>query len=73
MSFRSKYSVLNSNSEENKSINVEELVILFEQQAMTFRVYKSLSKVDDVELLEVQEYGDLVGGPLSKRILLYRG
>jgi len=72
---RSKYSVLNSNCEEveNKSINVEELVILFEQQAMTFRVYKSLSRVDDDELLEVQEYGDLVGGPLSKRILLYRG
>ena len=54
-------------------IGKHELVILFEQQAMTFRVYKSLSRVDDDELLEVQEYGDLVGGLLSKRILLYRG
>ena len=35
--------------------------------------YKSLSRVDDDELLEVQEYGDLVGGLLSKRILLYHG
>ena len=54
-------------------IKINESVVLFENQAMTFELYRSLNSVDDSEMQEVQEYAELVGSTLSKKILLYRG
>ena len=72
---KSKYSVLHPGADnvDEIKIKVDENVVLFEHQAMTFGLYRNLNTVDASELQEVQEYVELIGGPLSKKILLYRG
>ncbi len=72
---KAKYSVLNAiePSEEPVQVSIDDSVVLFENQAMTFRLYRSLSAIEFSEMQEVQEYANLIGGSLSKKILLYRG
>jgi len=71
---KSKFAVLHSGDQVDEAkIKINESVVLFENQAMTFELYRSLNSVDDSELQEVQEYAELVGSTLSKKILLYRG
>jgi len=72
---KSKYSILHPGGADHAEhpIKIDESVVLFEHQAMTFGLYRNLNSVDDSELSEVQEYIELVGSNLSKKILLYRG
>ena len=70
---KSKFAVLHSGDQDETKIKINESVVLFENQAMTFELYRSLNSVDDSEMQEVQEYAELVGSTLSKKILLYRG
>lgn len=53
--------------------NLDEVLVLYENQAMPFRLYRSLAKVDGIEINELKEYAGLIGCNLSKSILLYRG
>jgi len=71
---QSKYSILNKNAgtEAEQNPSHSELGILFDQQAITYKMYKSLCTVDKEEQLEIGEYANLVGGALSERLLLYR-
>ena len=72
---QSKYSILNKNAgitEAEQNHSQSELGILFDQQAITYKMYKSLCTVDKEEQLEIGEYANLVGGALSERLLLYR-
>ena len=68
---KSKYAILSSKDEESKN-EANDSIVLFNNQAMGFRVYRGLHQVDEDELQQVQEYADLVGSKLSKKILLYR-
>ena len=57
----------------NNGIVLDDVLILHENQAMPFKMYRNVSSVNEFEKNEVMEYAKLVGKDLSNRILLYRG
>ena len=73
---KSKFAKLNiqdGNGHSGDQIDVDDVLILYENQAMPFRHYQNVTKVNEFEKNEVMEYSNLIGGNLSKKILLYRG
>ena len=76
---KSKYAVLNEKQADQESggeIDIFEAGILFENMAMSFEDYKRIkekcAQVATSEIEELKEYAGLVGGTLSKRMLIYR-
>lgn len=69
---KAKYAVLHQEELHETLVAAEDSIVLFGNQAMTFKLYKSLASNADAEDEEVQEYTQLIGSGLAKRILLYR-
>ncbi|KAJ7394367.1 Arginyl-tRNA--protein transferase 1 [Desmophyllum pertusum] len=65
-----KYSRLDESDEEALQASTEDVLVLFERQAMPYQLYAAISDADDRD--EVQEYAELVGPVVSSRMLLYR-
>jgi len=75
---KSKYAVLNEKQDQESGgeVDIFEAGILFENMAMSFEDYKRIkekcAQVATSEIEELKEYAGLVGGTLSKRMLIYR-
>ncbi|XP_078372427.1 arginyl-tRNA--protein transferase 1-like isoform X1 [Oculina patagonica] len=66
----SKYSRLDNLDEEAAQGSTDEVLVLFERQAMPYQLYAAVTEADDRQ--EVQEYAELVGPVVSSRMLLFR-
>lgn len=66
----SKYSRLDDPDEEATQGYTEDVLVLFERQAMPYQLYAAITEADDRQ--EVQEYAELVGPAVSSRMLLFR-
>lgn len=71
---KAKYAILHPEHQiMHELARVEETFVLFGNQAMKFALYKEVTSTNsEGEDEEVQEYTQLIGYNLSKRILLYR-
>jgi len=74
---KAKYAILNekhqNQDQDSSEVDIFEAGILFENTAMSFEHYKRLKgQVPTSEIEELKEYSGLVGGTLSKRMLIYR-
>ena len=76
---KSKYSALNNDADDDLAAEADKdpcVGILFENMAMDYDDYKRLKEkyasISTTEEEELKEYSGLVGGALSKRMLLYR-
>lgn len=65
-----KYSRLDDSEEETPQGSTEDVLVLFNRQAMPYQLYAAFTGADDRD--EVQEYADLVGPVVSSRMLLFR-
>ncbi|XP_074627454.1 arginyl-tRNA--protein transferase 1-like isoform X2 [Acropora palmata] len=66
----SGYVRLDDSNREPPKGSIENVVVLFNYEAMRYRIYQLISRARDSE--EVQEYAELVGPVVASRMLLYR-
>ena len=57
--------------EQNKLMDVNMVLVLYDRQAMPYAIYKAINQEADDED-EVQHYGTLAGRSTAERMLLYR-
>jgi len=63
----------NVTAQADHGIVLDDMLVLHENQAITFKMYRNVSRVNEFESNEVMEYAKLVGKNLLTKILLYRG
>jgi arginine-tRNA-protein transferase len=71
---KSKFAMLNqeAGATESNKVVLGEVLVLYQNKAMPYKLYTTKSYMRDSDLDELEEYAGLIGGELTKKILLFR-